>query len=229
MQLRETSKIVKEHGGLHISERRQFLCLARRGIHMNIIIICFCNFSIAAAHKNHHSPNVVGLSMDNYLLPYPIKLGPITTLLIIIIIIIMSPFFSNSGSNVETSRNDYLIRLYKICLHPKLDGIDDLIKTPLARHSHRRSAPCKEWGIIANSWGRICTANEWSEVFSKSTYHHLFMYDDVEVNFDHKADCLFTRFSPSAVQEDLCLNPKLDGWMDRWPNWTPHAPHSHQG
>ena len=136
-------QIVKEHGGLHISERRQFLCLARRGIHMNIIIICFCNFSIAAAHKNHHSPNVVGLSMDNYLLPYPIKLGPITTLLIIIIII-MSPFFSNSGSNVETSRNDYLIRLYKICLHPKLDGIDDLIKTPLARHSHRRSAPCKE-------------------------------------------------------------------------------------
>lgn len=123
---------------------------------MNIIIICFCNFSNAAAHKIHHSPNVVGLSMDNYLLPYPIKLGPTTTLLIVII---MSPFFSNSGSNVETSRNDYLIRLYKICLHPKLDGLDDLIETPLAPHSHRRSAPCKEWGIIANSWGRICVAN----------------------------------------------------------------------
>lgn len=131
---------MKEHGGLHISERRHFFCLARRGIHMNIIIICFCNFSNAAAHKIHHSPNVVGLSMDNY----STVSGPITTLLIIIIIIIMSPFFSNSGSNVETSRNDYLIRLYKICLHPKLDGIDDLIKTPLARHSHRRSAPCKE-------------------------------------------------------------------------------------
>lgn len=134
--------VVKEHRGLHISERRHFLCLARRGIHMNIIIICFCNFSNAAAHKIHHSPNVVGSSMDNYLLPYPIKLGPITTLLIIIIS--MSPFFSNSGSNVETSRNDYLIRLYKICLHPKLDGIDDLIRTPLAAHSYRRSAPCKE-------------------------------------------------------------------------------------